>query len=264
MTVVVDSWGWRAGWRVLAVGAAALIIPVSLLMRRAPEDHGLYPDGKTADQMAAGQGRAAAADFASSFTRREAMHTPSFYLIVLAFGLFGLSIPVMLLQTIPYLTDAGFSRAAASLMITVTSVPALVTKPMWGVLIDRANPTKLAVIGAVFTGVSLVLIVVAVRMEMRWLVYTGFFGLGCGWGGLIPLQEVVWASYFGRRYLGAVRSAALPLALLLSASAPILTTLYFDRVGNYDGALLTVALLNVLAAGLLLCVRKPTRPARPA
>jgi OFA family oxalate/formate antiporter-like MFS transporter len=259
MTQVVGAWGWRAAWQVLALGAAALVLPASLLIRRTPEDHGLHPDGKTALEVAEGKGGSADMDFSSSLTRREAMHTAAFYLIVVAFGLFGISVTVMLLQTIPYLTDAGYSSSTASLMITVTSIPALLTKPLWGYYIDRNDPNRLAAISTVINGVSLILVIVAVRAEMRPLVFFGFFALGCGWGGLIPLQEVVWASYFGRRYLGAVRSAALPLSLTLTASAPILTSLYYDRAGNYDGAFWAIAILSILAAGLMFVVRRPRR-----
>jgi MFS transporter, OFA family, oxalate/formate antiporter len=260
MTAVVDAWGWRAAWRVLAVGAVALIYPIALIMRRAPEDYDLYPDGKTAAQVAAGQGRAAAADYATSLTRRQALHTASFYLIVLAFGLFALSIGVMLLQTIPFMTDAGYSRAVASLMITVTSVPALLSKPIWGYFIDKTDPKRLASLGAVLTGTSLVVIVFGVHAAVDPVVYAGFFLLGCGWGGMIPLQEVIWASFFGRRYLGAVRSAGLPFSLALSAGGPLLASIYFDVFGDYNGAFLIVAALNFTAAVLMLTVRRPTRP----
>lgn len=262
MTSVVDAWGWRTGWRVLALGAAALIVPVSLVMRRAPEDHGLYPDGKTAAEMEAGRGGAAARDFANSFTRREAMRTRAFYLIVLSFGLFGINIGVMLLHTIPFLTDAGYSRATASVMITITSIPALVTKPVWGYFIDRADPNRLAAIGAVFNGVAMFMIVGSVHAGSLPMIYVSYFVLGCGWGGQIPLQEVVWATYFGRRYLGAVRSAALPLSLLITAAAPVLTSTYYDRAHNYDGAFLAIAVLSLFASGLMFTVRRPQLPAR--
>ncbi|MFN8639410.1 MAG: hypothetical protein U0360_08120, partial [Dehalococcoidia bacterium] len=78
--------------------------------------------------------------------------------------------------------------------------------------------------------------------------------------GLIPLQEVVWASFFGRRYLGSVRSAGLPLSLVVSASAPSVTAFYFDTYHNYDGAFLGIAGLAVLATILILLARKPSRP----
>lgn len=259
MTQVVDAWGWRSAWRVVAVGAALLIYPLTLVMRRAPEDYGLHPDGRTDAQIAAGMGGAAQVDAATSMTRAEAMRTSTFYLIALAFGLFAISIPVMLLQTIPFMTDAGYGRTTASLMITLTSIPALLTKPVWGYFIDRMDPRRLASMGAAMNAVALVLIVYAVREHANALVYAGFLLLGCGWGGQIPLTEVVWASFFGRRYLGSVRSAGLPFALAISASAPILSSLYFDRVGNYDGALLTVAGLTAAASLIVLTIQRPHR-----
>jgi len=257
-TVLVDAFGWREAWRLLAVAAVLLILPASFLMRRAPEDHGLQPDGLNAAQMAAGQGQAAADDFASSLTRRQALRTRSFYLVVFAFGLGGLSIGVMLIQTIPFLTDAGFSRTFASLMITVTSVPSLISKPVWGYFIDRADAQRLSVVGFVLTAAALALIVVGARSGAA-VVFAGYALLGLGWGGFIPLQEVVWASYFGRRHLGAVRSAGLPFSLLLGASAPVLASLYFDHVGNYDGAFLATAGAALLAVVLILSARRPTR-----
>ncbi len=90
----------------------------------------------------------------------------------------------------------------------------------------------------------------------------GFSLLGLGWGGMIPLQEVIWASFFGRRYLGAVRSAAMPFTIFLTAGAPIATSYYFDVVGNYDGAILLVGAANLLSAIMILTLREPVRPGK--
>jgi sugar phosphate permease len=257
MTEVVDEWGWRTGWRVAAIGAVALVLPVTLLMRRAPEDYGLHPDGKTAAQVAAGGGARAAADFANSLTRAQALHSPQFYLMVLAFGMFGVSIGVMLLQTIPFMEDAGYSKGTSAFMITIASIPALLSKPAWGVFIDRIEPKRLTSLSSLLTGSSIVIIVFAVHGGTDWLVYGGFILLGAGWGGLIPLQEVTWASYFGRRYIGAVRSAGLPFSIGLGAAGPLLTSVYYDQVGNYDGAFLIVAACCIASAVLILFVKRP-------
>jgi MFS family permease len=258
-TLLVDAVGWRDAWRVLAVGAALIIVPLSFVMRRAPEDHGLQPDGKTAAEVAAGGGRAAAVDFASSLTRRQALRARAFYFIVFGFGLGQLSIGMMLVQTIPFMTDAGYSRATASLMITLASVPSMLTKPVWGYFIDRAGAQRLSALGFTLTALAMLTIVAGKRAESAAVIFSGFFLLGVGWGGLIPLQEVVWATFFGRRYLGAVRSAGLPFALLLSAGAPLFASLYFDRVGNYDGMFVAVAVLALVAVALVLGARRPLR-----
>jgi OFA family oxalate/formate antiporter-like MFS transporter len=259
MTQVVDEWGWRAGWRWLAIGALALTYPMAYFMRRAPEDYGLNPDGRSDVQMQSAAGQRAAADFANSLTRREALRSPQFYLLVLAFALFTVSIGVMLIQTIPFLTDSGYSRSTASLMITVTSVPALISKPLWGIFIDRTDAKRLCSLSALITGGSLCLIVASVHWDWNAVVFAAFFILGWGWGGMIPLQEVTWASYFGRRHLGAVRSAGMPFSILLSAIVVQLVPYYYDHVGNYDGALLAIAGSCLVSSVLILFVRKPTR-----
>ena len=142
-------------------------------------------------------------------------------------------------------------------MITITSIPALLSKPIWGWLIDGLDARPLASISAVLTGVSLFIIVFAVQGQSLAWIYFGFVVLGFGWGGMIPLQEVIWASFFGRRYLGSVRSAALPFSILLTAGAPLATSYYFDIMGNYDGAILMVGSANLLSGVMLALLRKP-------
>jgi MFS family permease len=230
-------------------------------MRRAPEDFGLNPDGRSDAQMSTAAGQRVAADYANSFTRGQALRSPQFYLIVLAFALFTVSIGVLLIQTIPFLTDSGYSRSTASLMLTVISVPALVSKPLWGIFIDRADVRRLCSLSALLTGASLSLVVAAVHYDWSLVVPAGFFLLGWGWGGMIPLQEVTWASYFGRRHIGAVRSAGMPFSIGLSAIVLQLVPFYFDRVGNYDGAFLAIAGSCLLSSVLVLLVKPPVRGA---
>ena len=83
-------------------------------------------------------------------------------------------------------------------------------------------------------------------------------------GALFPAQEVIWAQYFGRRYLGEVRSVVLPVSLGMGAAGPLITALYFDAVGDYDGVFLAVGANWLLAAALILAVRRPGPPPRVA
>ncbi len=250
-TWMVDEYGWRSAWKILGIAAGALTLPMALIVRRSPEDHSLFPDGKSAADILAGHGEAAKADFENSMTRAQAIRTSSFYFLVLAFGLFQISITVMLLQSIPLMTDAGYSRLIASSMISLASVPAFLSKPIWGILIDRYSPKKLAALGAAVTGSAVMLIVFSVSQQLDMLVYSGFLLMGIGWGGLLPLQEVIWATYYGRRYLGSVRSSAMLFTFGMSALGPILVAYYYDVVGNYDLALLAIALCNIASAILL-------------
>jgi sugar phosphate permease len=260
VTVAIDVVQWRTTWVLLAAAAALLVYPVALIMRRSPEDHGWHPDGKSDDEVARGQAQKAQEDFARSLTRREALRTSVFYLLVIAFGLFTINIAVMLLQTVPYLTDAGFSRTEAAYAITIASIPAMLSKPVWGFFIDRLSAKPLAATGAAMTGVALFVIVFSVQAGALPGIYAAYVLLGLGWGGMIPLTEVIWGAYFGRRHLGAVRSAALPFSLLLGAAAPLAVSWHHDVTGSYTDSLLVIAGLNVLGGLILQFIPAPSRP----
>ena len=259
ITRCIDTFGWRVGWQAMAAATLLLTLPAALVMRRAPEDHGLSPDGKTKAQLAAGGGARAQADFDSSVTRAQAMRMPAFYMLVIAFGMFQVLIPVVLFQTIPFMTDAGYSRDTAALMIILASVPALVTKPVWGWMIDRMNPKPLGAISAILSGAALIGIVFSVQARSDLWEYAAFIVLGVGLGGMIPIQEVIWGTYFGRRHLGSVRSAALPFALILGAGGPLAVAHYQDLVGSYDAAFLFVAGMSILGGVLIMALPKHDR-----
>ena len=262
LTPFVDEFGWRAGWRLLAVVAWLAIYPVSMLMRSTPEEHGLNPDGKSDAEMRTEAGAAARRDFANSLTRGQALRTATLYQIVLAFGISGVGLGTFLFTTIPFTTDAGFSRTTAALMLSLgLALPAALVKPLWGWLIDNYSPKVMAAASFAISAAGTVVVVFGGQAQDATLLAAGFVVVGIGFGGQIPIQEVIWASYFGRRYLGAVRSVAMPFTLFFGAGGPLAVQIYFDRVGDYDGAFYLVALSWVIAALLVLLVRRPRTPA---
>lgn len=258
LTLSIEQLGWRPTWIVLAVGCLLILLPASLAMRRAPEDYGLNPDGRLDSDNNQAAAAREAADFSGSFTRAQAIRTPAFYMLAAAFGLYTSTIGVMLLHAIPYLQDSGYSAANAALMISIGSIPALISKPIWGYFIDHRPPRPLAAGSSVITGLATLGIVLAVHLDSIGLLAGAFFLLGIGWGGMIPLQEVIWGLFFGRRYLGAVRSAAMPLALALSAPAPLLAAVAADTFGGYFHVWLAVAGANFVAAVLMATAPPPT------
>ena len=93
------------------------------------------------------------------------------------------------------------------------------------------------------------------------VVAIGFLLAGVGIAGNMPMQELLWATFFGRRYLGEVRGASMPFNLLFSASGPIIVSAYFDATGSYTGVLLTMAAAALVGMVVILLVRPPRRDA---
>ena len=259
ITYLIDLLGWRLSWVLLGLSAGILLYPVAMMMRKAPEDFGLLPDGKKPNSEGSGSVDAAQSEFLNSYSRSEAIRTFSFYGLVLAFGCFAVNIVVVLLLSEDYLADSGFGRGIGAWAIAIASVPAMLSKPLWGILIDKHPAKPLAALSASATGFSLALIVFAALSEDLVLVYIGYVFLGLGWGGMLPMQEVIWASFFGRRYIGSIRGAAMPFSLALGAPIPWLVSYYRDFTGGYHEAFFAVAALNILSGLMIFFVPKPRR-----
>jgi sugar phosphate permease len=265
LTPVVDDYGWRAGWRVLAVVTLLLMLPAAMVVRRQPEDHGLLPDGRRdGDEGGADEAERARVDYDTSLTRGEAVRTPSLWLLISAFGLGGLAFVALGAQTIPFLTDSGFSRTTAAAMLSLFALPGLLTRPFWGILAERVHPRLLAAAAFLATAGALAIVIPAASAGSTPLVALGFLTFGAGIAGFVPMQEVIWASFFGRRHLGAVRGVAMPFQLVFSASGPFLVSIYYDRFGSYDGVFAALALASLAATVLVLIAPEPkTRRAPP-
>ena len=82
--VAIAAQGWRAGW--LAIGAMTLLVgfvPVWLLLVRRPEDLGLLPDGAPAPASGAARRHARRRQPEPAYSRRQALGTGAFWLLLL-------------------------------------------------------------------------------------------------------------------------------------------------------------------------------------
>ncbi len=261
MTQIVDAWGWRDGYVFMGLMIWVLVIPVALIMRRSPEDYGLLPDGKTeqADPTPAQQAQmdAQRRDFANSYTRVEARKTKALWFLVVAFGLNQAAMSAMLVHSIPFVTDAGFTRSQASIGLALTGAANLCSKFVWGWTLQRFPVRRLSGSAFASSAIGVVVIVTGARADTLWLMWTGFFIWGFGFGGTIPIGEFIWARYFGRRYLGSVRGLAVPFTILFGSLGPISIALYFDATSRYGVAFGALTLVYIVGGLLILSSREP-------
>ena len=263
LTRVVDNGGWESGWIVLSAATVLLIYPVALLMRRQPEDYGLSPDGDTRSDgspPSADEARRQALadqDLLGSYTRAEALRTPALWVLIAAVA-FGVAAAGSLgVHAIPLLTDAGFSRSEAALLFGTHGSFSLVSKFAWAWALQRYSVKPLAVLTMSSLALALLLLVTTSEAGSLPLMFPVAALWGSAVGGFLPITEFIWASYFGRRHLGAVRSTGLPISVIFGGAAPVLAGLYFDRVGDYRGAFFALALCLLVSATLMALARRP-------
>ena len=252
--VVLTAWGdtagWRAGYTALAAFVLVVVVPVAVIARRTPEDHGLRPDGR--DPSGHEEGDPPPEEVA--FTRSEAVRTRSFWLLVTGFGLNSVALTSILVHAIPFATDAGFSRATASFAVSMVGVGNLSSKAIWASALQRIHPRWLAMTAFSTSAVGAFCVVGATSES---ILMVGFFLYGFGFGGTIPLTGSLWASYFGRAHIGAIQGISQPASSLGSSVAPVLVGLSFDRLGSYEPAFNILAGVYLLAALMIGLSRAP-------
>ena len=106
---------------------------------------------------------------------------------------------MLLLHTIPYLTDNGIGRQEAAFAMVIASIPAMLSKPFWGTLIDRVAVKPLAALSASVTGFALLLIVFAVKQTPA-AHLRGFFGARTRLGRHDPHARGDLGQLFGRTH----------------------------------------------------------------
>ena len=249
--------GWRAGW--LAIGIVTLLIgfvPAWLLLARRPEDLGLLPDGATAPKTAADAATAPPVIAEPAYSRRQALRTGAFWLLLLYTALvYPVQAGVSLHQA-PFLIERGIEPTIAAMIVSTFSLFSALATLACGAL-PRAVPIRipLAVSGAILTlGVLLLL---GVGTAAAGYPAAGVFGFGIG--AILTLLPIAWADYFGRAHFGAIRGVALPAQVLAQAVGPVFSGALHDVTGSYVLSLQCFAVLAGLSAIAALLARQPPR-----
>jgi MFS family permease len=265
---VVQEWGWRAGWVVQgALIIAVLAVPAVLIVRRQPEDMGLHPDGDTDADLAAaatrppGSTTRRSAATEVSWTRAEAMRTWQLWTLVIVFGLSGISSNAIFLHLIPFLQDVGFTAAVAVGIVGFQNTIALLSKPGWGVLMDRYDPRHMIALGWASKLLPLCLMPLVGSDYGLWAMLPLNVLYGIGAGAQQSGQEVIWAYCFGRRHIGAVRSVALPITTILFAGGVWFAGAAWDATGSYALPFVLFAVFCAIAMVGIMLIRPPVRPA---
>ncbi len=282
--LMVLTFGWQVAVRISGVIIILVIIPLSFLVRRSPERMGLLPDGDPApaeevsggepgraagrpERSARAQGRRGPANADTDFTAREAMRTPTYWMLVLASGLrntahSGLSF--LLAPVIVWFLEAGGREPSASLQIAalfvgLVAVGTIVFNPLVGWLGDRFPRKRLSALCMASGAVSLTLLVNS----------NGNMWQLAGFAVLLALSEsansLTWAqmgAFFGRRSFATLRGWQHLPDQLVSMWTAVWMGLIYDRTGSYYWALFPLIGLFVLACLTFLSLPRPGLPAR--
>jgi MFS family permease len=261
LTLLINAVGWRDAWFWFGIGSVVVLLPLALVVRTKPEDIGLLPDGDTqASQRAdAAAGRVRPAN-EFSFTRKEAMHSRSFWLMTAA-----MTVPVIGLtgyqsHWIPYFREIGFGAQMAAAGVMAYGFFNVTGRFVWTWIAGRFPIQRVMVVQAFIaaSGVVLMLFIQNTYMLFAWSVFQGL-----NLASYFALQSIISANYFGRDHIGAIRGVMFPFANGMRAAAPLFLGATHDWLGSYRIPF-TIIIVAWISTGLMMtALKKPNLPQRP-
>ena len=242
--------GWRLGW--IALGVVTLVVgflPVWLLLVRRPEDMGLRPDAEPAAKPGD-----AAPKTELSFSRRQAMRMPAFWLLMLfTVMVYPVQAGVSLHQA-PHLVQRGLDAVTAAMIVSSFSLMSVMATIACGFLPQRV-PVRFPLALAGATAAVGTLLMPGIVSAADGLLAVGLFGAGIG--AVLTLIPIAWANYFGRANYGAIRGIALSTQVLAQAVGPRLSGVLYDLTGAYSLSLHVFTALSLLSVLAVLLARQP-------
>ena len=234
--------GWRQAYLLLGVCAGLVLFGTILAtVQDAPEGRAAQ-SGKAGDRLAlADPSRQAVGDF----TLREALSTPSFWLLTSAGFLFLGVLSGILAHIVPLALDRGLAKGLAALSLGVVIGMGTAGKVGMGYLADRYAAGKVLVGVFLVQAGALLLVVWGDGAALFWTFVILF---GIGQGGALTLAPLVLGNLYGNRSLGSLIGTYWLIATLGSLVGPPVAGAFRDATGTYFLGLVVFAAALFCAA----------------
>src|SRR5688572_16376955 len=256
--LVIES-GWRKTWWIVGLVLMFGLAPLSwLLVRRSPESLSLQPDTDTSKTLETDEadfnvarGQAGMPVPPSSFTLRQALQTPAFWVFGIAGAVYGLVASGIALFNESILAERGFDASTYHRSLVIVALTSLVGNFLGGWLISRGQMNRLLAVAKILLAGSLAALP-HVSTQTHVAAYALVMGLAGGF--VIVIFFAVWSGAYGRAHLGKIQGAAQALTVIASAVGPLLLAECVARTGSYAAmfyVLTVVVLLLALSAWLV-------------
>lgn len=215
---LTTTYDWRFAMLVIGIGAWALLLPASLLVRRPP-----------APAASPGSAGASARDDLST-SAWQAFRSPQFIVLGLTFFACCAAHSGPIFHMVSYAIVCGVAPMAAVTIYSVEGLAGLGGRLLLGVLGDKYGAKPVLIIGLMVQAVVIAAYAFVNRLEEFYVLAVIF---GTAYGGVMPLYAVLARDYFSQRILGTVLGAATMLSSLGMAFGPLAGGWVFDSFGDY-------------------------------
>lgn len=240
--------GWRPAWAAIGWSLLAVVAPLGLfLVRPAPADRVLVEEGET-------KPRAADEAATRSFTWKQALRTPAFWIFALASSVYNLIASGVGLFNESILAERGFDAGIYHRTLVITALTSLIGNFVGGWLAAKWSLNGLMALAMTLLAAALLSL-----PSLRTLGQVDAFAvtMGISGGFIIVLFFTVWAKVFGRAHLGRIQGTAQMLTVLASAVGPLLLAKCQVWTGSYATIFYILAAVVGLLAAAAWWVKMP-------
>lgn len=256
---------WRTAW--ISMGIMIWVVavaPVFLFFRRTPEDMGLSPDGEAnvgisndfVDSNQAPKLEPNSSSKEISFSPKEVLRTRAFYCILLAQACLAFVISGTHFHWFSYLTGHGISESDAVATMAISPIAGIPMTLLAGFLSERFHVRYILVIAYLGFAATMLILVNTSTTQMA---YVFGIALGATSGITFTVSMIVWADYYGRESIGAIRGMTAPVQMTTNALGPLVAALTFDVTGSYSLIFWAFVFICLASTGLWVLAARPTK-----
>tara|TARA_Y100000748_G_scaffold299496_1_gene296442 strand:- start:36 stop:1214 length:1179 start_codon:yes stop_codon:yes gene_type:complete len=247
----IDSFGWRNAWILLSIISMMLIIPISLFfLRRIPEDIGLLPDGEKKISKKDNSHNEI------SWKLNEATKNHEFWKLLIIFSFINLALGTIAIHRIPDFVDRGIDAQLVAFATALDAVAAGISIFVIGNLQKQIPYKILTSLGFILLTIASIITIYA---ESFFSVLISMIVFGFGIGGMLFLQNFIWADFFGRKYLGSIRGMVMPVTLIIGGIGAPLAGYFYDYYGNYNNIWWCGIILMSTCVVISITLKKPKK-----
>jgi len=252
--LMIEWWGWRWAFRVLAVMTVGWGIPSALWLVQDPPEIGVASSGPRGGQPSAGS--------RAYWTLAAAVRSWRFWGVAAVYWLGNFGTQMLMIHQVAYLVDHKVPALTAASVAGAVGLVSIAAKLGWGVLSDRIGRevTSSLAFGCFVAGIGA--LVLAGRQPTAPLLYGYAVLMGLGYGVLSPVFPSVASDLFGGSGFPTIYGTLYAVICLALAAGPWVAGQVYDLTHSYAVAL-WIALATAVLAPALLWIVAPRHPNPP-
>ena len=266
---LISHMGWQTTWKVYGLVGGSAFVLLALLLKSPPQTQLAIPSttaqattsSKTTSSKTPAPQRvppqAPKVTPEASWTRAQAMRTPTFWKLSISFGILMFCISTVALFRVPYFIDQGVASNWVAYALSLEAVISAASALPIGWLIGRYALNHLV---AIAYSIAVVMLIITINADSRSAVFvsTAIFGLGAA--SNVILHNAIWPNYFGAEHIGAIRGVAMPISLSFAILGAPIAGWVSDATGSFTYLWWTNVGLMFIAIGMIISAVKPQLP----